>query len=69
MAKTDRDNLCDLCGLAVELNGFELNTVEGNKRFCCEGCKSIYQMFNEEKILLENQPNLTRSIYGRNSRN
>jgi len=44
---------CDLCGLAVEVDGFELKTVEGNKRFCCEGCKGIYQMLHEEQILAE----------------
>lgn len=44
---------CDLCGLAVEIEGFELKTTEGDKRFCCEGCKGIYQMLHEEQILVE----------------
>ncbi len=44
---------CDLCGLAVEVEGFELNTQEGEKRFCCEGCKGIYQMLHEDQILPE----------------
>ena len=44
---------CDLCGLAVEISGFELMTEEGEKRFCCEGCKGIYQMLHEELILAE----------------
>lgn len=42
---------CDLCGLTVEVDGFQLKTVEGDKRFCCEGCKGIYQMLHEEQIL------------------
>lgn len=42
---------CDLCGLTVEVKGFELRTTEGNKKFCCEGCKGIYQMLHEELIL------------------
>jgi hypothetical protein len=44
---------CDLCGLAVETQGFELNTRQGHKAFCCEGCKGIYQMLHEEEILPE----------------
>ena len=42
---------CDLCGLAVEVEGFELKTTEGDKKFCCEGCKGIYQMLHEEQVL------------------
>ncbi|WKJ89295.1 heavy metal translocating P-type ATPase metal-binding domain-containing protein [Methylomonas montana] len=44
---------CDLCGLAVEVEGFELKTLEGDKRFCCEGCKGIYQMLHEAQVLQE----------------
>lgn len=42
---------CDLCGLAVETSGFNLRTNEGEKEFCCEGCKGIYQMLHEDIIL------------------
>ncbi|MCK9396136.1 MAG: heavy metal translocating P-type ATPase metal-binding domain-containing protein [Methylobacter sp.] len=42
---------CDLCGLAVETIGFNLHTNEGDKEFCCEGCKGIYQMLHEDIIL------------------
>jgi hypothetical protein len=45
---------CDLCGLPVEVSGFELNTKEGLKHFCCEGCLGIYEMLNEENLLPEN---------------
>lgn len=42
---------CDLCGLAVEVEGFKLKTQQGDKSFCCEGCKGIYQMLHEAQIL------------------
>ena len=48
---SDNNKACDLCGLAVEIAGFELKTTEGDKHFCCEGCKGIYQMLHEEQIL------------------
>jgi hypothetical protein len=44
---------CDLCGLDVEVEGFELKTTEGDKRFCCEGCKGIYQMLHDEQVISE----------------
>jgi cation transport ATPase-like protein len=50
---SDNKKQCDLCGLAVEVDGFELKTLEGNKKFCCEGCKGIYQMLHEEQALSE----------------
>ncbi len=50
---SDNKKECDLCGLAVEIDGFALQTKEGDKRFCCEGCKGIYQMLHEELILAE----------------
>jgi len=37
---------CDLCGLPVGLQDFSLATPERTFRFCCEGCKGIYQMLN-----------------------
>lgn len=42
--------VCDLCGLTVEVKGFELETAEGRKTFCCEGCRGIYQMLHESEI-------------------
>lgn len=51
MSKTKKE--CDLCSLIVEVEGFELKTTEGDKEFCCEGCKGIYQMLHEEQILPE----------------
>jgi hypothetical protein len=50
---SDNKKECDLCGLAVEVDGFELKTIEGGKRFCCEGCKGIYQMLHEDQVLPE----------------
>jgi hypothetical protein len=43
--------VCDLCGLPVEVPGFTLKTKEGDKAFCCEGCKGIYQLLNEDQLL------------------
>ena len=37
---------CDLCGLPVGRLDFTLATPERTFRFCCEGCKGIYQMLN-----------------------
>ena len=50
---TDIKKVCDLCGLPVEIPGFTLKTKEGDKAFCCEGCKVIYQLLNEDLILPE----------------
>jgi hypothetical protein len=50
---TDTKKACDLCGLAAEISGFTLKTKEGEKVFCCEGCKGIYQLLNEDQILPE----------------
>lgn len=47
----EEKKVCDLCGLMVEVTGFDLETVEGPKAFCCEGCKGIYQMLHESEIL------------------
>ena len=38
---------CDLCGLPVGRLDFSLATPEWTFRFCCEGCKGIYQMLND----------------------
>jgi hypothetical protein len=47
---------CDLCRLPVEATGFELSTVEGEKRFCCEGCLGIYRMLHEGEIVEQAVP-------------
>jgi len=39
-----------LCGLAVEIDGFSLTTQQGLQKFCCAGCLSIYQLFNDDII-------------------
>lgn len=51
---SDEEKACDLCGLPVEVKGFSLNTTEGLKIFCCEGCKGIYQMLHEDQLVTEN---------------
>jgi transposase-like protein len=50
---TDTNKVCDLCGLTVEVSGFILKTKEGLKSFCCEGCKSIFQLLNEDQLMPE----------------
>ncbi|MBS1211989.1 MAG: hypothetical protein H6R26_605 [Proteobacteria bacterium] len=42
---------CDLCSLPVEVEGFELMTRSGVKRFCCEGCVGIYEMLHGDEIV------------------
>ncbi len=49
----DIKKTCDLCGLEIEIPDFKLQTKEGDKQFCCEGCQGIYQMLNEDQILNE----------------
>ena len=48
---TDIKKGCDLCGLPVEVFAFTLKTKEGEKLFCCEGCKGIFQLLNEDELL------------------
>jgi hypothetical protein len=50
---SDTKKGCDLCGLAVEIPGFTLKTKEGYKAFCCEGCKGIYHLLNNDLIAPE----------------
>jgi Putative metal-binding domain of cation transport ATPase len=51
--KADTKKACDLCGLSVEVPWFTLTTKEGDKAFCCEGCKGIYKLLNQDKLLPE----------------
>jgi hypothetical protein len=44
---TMNDIPCDLCGLDVGNKPFLLPTPAGEKRFCCEGCRGIYQMLHQ----------------------
>lgn len=53
MAIVDNNKECDLCGLTVEISGFALKTLDGEKCFCCEGCKGIYQMLHDTQVLPE----------------
>lgn len=48
---SEQKQTCDLCGLEVEVKGFSLKTKEGDKQFCCEGCKGIFQMLHEDQVL------------------
>ncbi len=56
MNETNKKN-CDLCGLTVEIDGFKLATKEaGEKHFCCEGCKGIYEMLHEDQLVTGADP-------------
>jgi hypothetical protein len=50
---SDKKENCDLCDLPVEVGGFELKTKDGDKHFCCEGCKGIFQMLHDDQVLPE----------------
>jgi hypothetical protein len=50
-AMNEKKKACDLCGLEVEVQGFKLRTKEGDKEFCCEGCRGIYEMLHEDMAL------------------
>ena len=45
---SDVKKVCDLCGLPIKILRFTLKTTAGDKVFCCEGCKAIYQLLNEQ---------------------
>ncbi|MDQ5878021.1 MAG: hypothetical protein QG638_753 [Pseudomonadota bacterium] len=38
--------ICDLCGLKIGAQVWKLKAAGSEVRFCCEGCKGIYQMLN-----------------------
>lgn len=42
---------CDLCGLPVEVDSYQVVTRNGPKHFCCEGCEGIFRMLHEDEIL------------------
>ncbi|GAW87302.1 conserved hypothetical protein [Bathymodiolus platifrons methanotrophic gill symbiont] len=41
---------CALCGLDVEIDGFNVETDAGLKEFCCAGCLAVYRLLNGDKI-------------------
>jgi Putative metal-binding domain of cation transport ATPase len=47
----DKKTECDHCTLPVQIEGIEVLTKEGLKKFCCEGCKSLYAMLHNDLIL------------------
>ena len=50
---SDVKKVCDLCGLPIKILRFTLKTTAGDKDFCCEGCKAIYQLLNEKAPLAD----------------
>jgi hypothetical protein len=53
---------CTLCTQPVVTKGFTLNTTEGKATFCCEGCLSIYSLFNENKLLTSEKREKNESL-------
>jgi hypothetical protein len=49
MSRIEYKIACALCGLSVDIDGFQLTTVDGEKRFCCAGCLSVYQLINPDE--------------------
>ncbi len=47
--KNETQIACALCGLAVKIDGFTLQSLHGEQKFCCAGCLSIYQLFHGEQ--------------------
>lgn len=45
---------CDHCDQPVEIEGFSCSTDQGVKRFCCEGCLSIYVLLHPQRIVKNN---------------
>ena len=49
---------CDLCGLDIGVKPFVLNSGKRQYRFCCEGCRGIYEMLHDiTKTPIENEEN------------
>ena len=48
---------CNLCGLPVKVQGFQLKTTDGVKSFCCEGCVGIYSMLHNPQLVDDHQDN------------
>ena len=46
-----KETACILCSQPVEIPGFRLDTKSGQKDFCCEGCLSVYRLFNYKNII------------------
>lgn len=51
MSRLNHKESCELCQQAVLLDDFVLATQQGEKYFCCEGCKSIFQLLNAELLI------------------
>ena len=54
------EQVCDLCGLDVGVKPFTLTAADRQYRFCCEGCRGIYEMLHDIKETpagkVDNQP-------------
>ncbi len=43
----------------MEIFAFSFKTTQGEKVFCCEGCKAIYKLLNEDKLLPDSDVSLS----------
>lgn len=55
------EKACDLCGLSVKINDFKLRTKQGDKIFCCEGCKGIYKLLHGDDVVDDDESNKENS--------
>ena len=59
-AQAESDELCYHCGIPCA----DSNIVSGDKAFCCEGCKLVYEVINEKGLCdyykLQNHPGLAQ---------
>jgi endogenous inhibitor of DNA gyrase (YacG/DUF329 family) len=49
MTNVEYQSPCALCGQPVEIEGFTLQGPQGELKFCCAGCQSIYQLLYESE--------------------
>lgn len=45
----ESQDYCALCGLPVEIQGFDLESEQGLQKFCCAGCQCMYQLINDQQ--------------------
>ncbi len=49
MANVEYKSPCVLCGQPVEIDAFTLKGSQGELKFCCAGCLSIYRLLNDKE--------------------
>jgi ribosome-binding protein aMBF1 (putative translation factor) len=59
--------ICDLCGLKIGAQVWKLKVAGNEIRFCCEGCKGIYQMLNNIDDSADDTSSVTNPEQGEKS--